>query len=287
MCEDCGCGEANEEVHGHTHTKDGYYHTHDGKKHFHPNESGHGHSHDHHDHDHEHSHEHSHDHEHSHSHEHKEHKTVTVEQKVLAHNDEIAEANRKFLEKHGVVAVNIISSPGAGKTKLLEKTLDMLQDKVKCAVIVGDQRTDNDAQRLIGKGAEVRQIETYSSCHLNAEQVGALLPEIVDSDTQLLFIENIGNLVCPAAFELGEAFKVAMLSTTEGEDKAVKYPVLFSKAQITVLNKTDLIPHLDWDLEACRKNIRKVHPGMFIFEVSAKTGEGMQSWIDYLTNLII
>jgi hydrogenase nickel incorporation protein HypB len=161
-----------------------------------------------------------------------------------------------------------------------------LKGHVKCAVIVGDQQTDNDAKRLEGKGAKVIQIETYTSCHLNADQIRKALPEVIEDDTQLLFIENVGNLVCPAAFDLGENFKIALLSTTEGEDKAVKYPTLFSDAQIVVLTKTDLVPHLDWDMAECRKNIRQIHPGVFIFELSAKTGDGIGAWLDYLKNLV-
>ena len=262
MCLECGCGDNNEDQMGHHHHHDGHSHKH---------------SHD--------GYAHSHDQDHSHDHDDHETKTITVEQKVLAKNDAIATENRNWLKGKGVRAVNIISSPGSGKTMLLEKSLEMLQGQIKCAVIVGDQQTDNDAKRLDGKGAKVVQIETYSSCHLNAEQVGKVLPEVIDKDTELLFIENVGNLVCPAAFDLGEDFKIALLSTTEGEDKAIKYPVLFTSSQIVVLTKTDLIPHLDWDIASCRQNIRKVHPGIFIFELSAKTGEGMETWIDYLKKL--
>jgi hydrogenase nickel incorporation protein HypB len=268
MCTDCGCGEALEHHHhDHEHDHD-HEHSHDHEH------DGHTHSHDH---DHKHSHKHNHDHEHS--------RTLTIEKNVLSHNQDIANENRKWLAEKGVMCVNIISSPGSGKTTLLEKTLEALNGLLKCAVIVGDQQTDNDAKRLEGKGAKVMQIETYTLCHLNAEQIQKALPEFVEDDTKLLFIENVGNLVCPAAFDLGENFKIALLSTTEGEDKAVKYPVLFSGSQIVVLTKTDLVPHLDWDMAECRKNIRKIHPGVFIFELSAKTGEGMTAWIDYLKNL--
>ena len=156
-----------------------------------------------------------------------------------------------------------------------EKTLDRLRGRVPCAVITGDQRTDNDARRLQGKGATVRQIETISACHLNAERVGQLLPEVTRDGAKLLFIENVGNLVCPAAFDLGENFKVALLSTTEGEDKPEKYPALFSLAPVVVLTKMDLAPHLDWSLARCRENLRRMRPGVFVFELSARTGDGM------------
>lgn len=255
MCDSCGCGTAN-----HTH---------------------------HHDHSHEHGHTHDHDHghEHDHTHDH-EGRVLTVEQTILSRNDELADQNRQWLADHGIVAINIISSPGSGKTYLLERTLERLQGRVKCAVITGDQQTDNDAKRLEGKGAVVRQIETISSCHLEAERVGQLLPEVAEDGTKLLFIENVGNLVCPSAFDLGENFKIALLSTPEGEDKPTKYPALFSMAPIAVLTKMDLAEVLEWDAAVCRKYLRRVHPGVFIFELSAKTGNGMDAWIDYLESLV-
>jgi hydrogenase nickel incorporation protein HypB len=260
MCKDCGCGDGHE--HGHE-----FVHTHDGSTHSHPH--GHG---------------------HSHGPEHQQAegaatRTVSVRQKILSRNDEQAERNRAWLKARGVVAVNLISSPGSGKTYLLERTLEGLRGKVACAVITGDQRTDNDARRLQGKGAPVRQIETLNSCHLDAEQVGQLLPEVAGDGVKLLFIENVGNLVCPSAFDLGENFKIALLSTTEGEDKPVKYPTLFSAAPVAVLTKLDLVPHLDWNAAACRAALRQVRPGVFIFELSAKTGLGMDAWLDYLVKL--
>jgi hydrogenase nickel incorporation protein HypB len=208
-----------------------------------------------------------------------------LERKVLAQNDAIAEQNRHWLAERGIVAINLISSPGSGKTALLEQTLLRLKDRVPCAVITGDQRTDNDARRLQGRGAAVRQIETINACHLTAEHVKSLLPEVTAGGVRLLFIENVGNLVCPAAFDLGENFKVALLSTTEGEDKPLKYPTLFSMAPVTVLTKMDLMPHLDWNLSICRQNLMKIHPGVFLFEVSARTGQGMDGWIQYLESL--
>ncbi len=261
MCKDCGCG------------MDTKVHSHGGLVH---------------------SHEHPHGHDHAHPHEHShdqalpvtsETRTVEIQQKILSRNDEQAGRNRAWLKEHGVVAVNLISSPGSGKTYLLERTLEGLRGKVSCAVITGDQRTDNDARRLQGKGAPVRQIETLNSCHLDAEQVGKLLPEVAGDGVKLLFIENVGNLVCPAAFDLGETFKIALLSTTEGEDKPVKYPTLFSTAPVAVLTKMDLVPHLDWNAAACRAHLRQVRPGVFIFELSAKTGLGMEAWLEYLVKL--
>jgi hydrogenase nickel incorporation protein HypB len=209
-----------------------------------------------------------------------------LKEKVLARNDYFAEINRNFLKEKGAVAVNIISSPGSGKTTLLEKTLDALKDSVKCAVIAGDIETNLDAARLSNRGAEVRQIETHNLCHLNAEQVGRALQEVVHDGVKLLFIENVGNLVCPAAYDLGENFKIALLSVTEGEDKPLKYPVIFSSAQTTVISKIDLAPHLDFKIADCRKNIHAMRPGVFIFELSAKTGAGMELWTDYLRKLV-
>jgi len=235
---------------------------------------------------------HGHAHPHVHGHDHRStasqaaSRTVTVEKKILSHNDQIAEHNRRWLAEQGVVALNLISAPGSGKTALLEKTLDKLRGRIPCAVITGDPQTDNDARRLQGRGAIVCQIETKSACHLDAERIRECLPDITRDNARLLFIENVGNLVCPAAFDLGENFKIALLSATEGEDKPVKYPVLFSLAPVTILTKMDLVPHLDWNISQCREYLRKIHPGVTIIEVSAKTGQGMDSWIDYLEHLV-
>jgi hydrogenase nickel incorporation protein HypB len=256
MCENCGCGQK-------------------------PHEHGeHEHSHDEHDHHHD---EHGHRHDHGQVHPHEHSRTIKVEQNVLRRNEEAAEQNRKWLSERKVVALNIISSPGSGKTTLLERTLLELKKKsISCGVIVGDQQTDLDAQRLAGKGAPVRQIETVSSCHLDAERVGSVMPEVVSTGTQILFIENVGNLICPAAFNLGEDFKVALLSVTEGEDKPLKYPVVFSRASVVVITKTDLIPYVEWNREKCRGYLQQVAPGAKVFELSAKTNQGMEEWINYL-----
>ena len=266
MCEDCGCHEGNERKYfGHNHP-----HTHE-------------HTHEHH--SHEHSHDHSHNHDHTHDHEGSHSRMITVEHNILAKNDHIAAHNREWLAEKGVITINFISSPGSGKTTLLQKTLEALKGKLNCSVIVGDQSTDNDAKRLSDHCDNVYQIETHSSCHITAEQVAEILPQVVNDDTDILFIENVGNLICPAAFELGENFKIALLSTTEGEDKPVKYPVIFSDAKVVILTKTDLIPHLNWDIKKCRQHIREINPGVFVFELSSTTGEGMSEWINYLTKL--
>ncbi len=212
--------------------------------------------------------------------------TISLEQRVLDRNDRTAAENRAWLAQRGIVAINLISSPGTGKTTLLERTIERLRERVGCAVIAGDQHTDNDKRRLDKTGVPVVQIETHNSCHLDAERVADVLPGLVRDDTRLLFIENVGNLVCPAAFDLGESFKVGLLSTTEGEDKPVKYPVLFTGCRVVVLTKTDLIPYLDWDIATCRRYLQQVNPGVYIFELSAKTGAGLDAWCDYLATLV-
>jgi len=233
---------------------------------------------------HDHKHDHKHGHPHDHTHKHVE--VITLEQKILSHNEKTAAQNKDFFSKNGITAVNIISSPGSGKTYLLEKTLEALNGEIPCAVITGDLQTDNDAARLANKGAPVKQIQTGTGCHLDAKQIADSLDEVVEAGTKLLFIENVGNLVCPSAFNLGENFKIALLSVTEGEDKPLKYPTLFSQAPVTVITKTDLTPYLDCDMKTLRDNLRTVHPGVFIFELSAKSGDGMNAWLNYLRTLI-
>lgn len=233
---------------------------------------------------------HHHDHGHGHPHDHGEgaapSKTIVLEQKILARNDELAGQNRRWLAERGIMAINLISAPGSGKTLLLEKTLERLRGRIPCAVITGDQQTDRDARRLAGKGAPIHQIQTISSCHLDAHQVAHALPHVVGKETRLLFIENVGNMVCPTAFDLGESFKVALLSTPEGEDKPIKYPALFAIAKAILLTKTDLAETLGWDRSACRQYIQHVQPGAHVLELSAKTGAGMDAWIDYLGTMV-
>jgi hydrogenase nickel incorporation protein HypB len=226
---------------------------------------------------------------HSHPHPHPHGRTIALETRVMARNAAIAEQNRQWLTARGIRAINLMSSPGAGKTLLLERTLDLLQGRLPCAVIVGDVQTDHDARRLRGKGARVRQIETRTACHLNADQIARLLPELLPdgSPERLLMIENVGNLVCPAAFDLGEHLKIALLSVTEGEDKPVKYPALFHQAPVVVITKIDLVPHLDWELSRCREAIGQVRPDARILEVSATTGAGLTEWIALLEQLVV
>ena len=206
---------------------------------------------------------------------------------ILAHNEAIASRNRDWLQARQICAINLISSPGSGKTALLEATLDRLAGRVSCAVLTGDQQTDRDAQRLAGRGVPVHQIETGAACHLSAQQVADHLPTHVPAGTQLLFIENVGNLVCPAVFDLGETLQVTLLSTTEGEDKPLKYPTPFQRADALVLTKLDLVPHLDWDADRCHQHLRAVQPAAPLFELSAHSGEGVDAWVDYVAHRTI
>lgn len=259
MCKECGCGQTgHNHVHAHT-GPDGkvYYHTHE---------------------------EHVHDAEvHEHHHEPESGKTVTLGQAILAENDHIAAHNRAWFVQRGLRVFNLISSPGSGKTTLLVKTLERLKAKnIPCAVIVGDQYGEIDAERMRVTGVPVTQIQVHDSCHLTAQQVNAVLEKAIPADTKIVFIENVGNLVCPVAFDLGEQEKIALLSTPEGEEKPLKYPGLFSAAHLVLLTKSDLSDALGWDREQCRKNIRMVNPGARILEVSARTEAGLDGWISYL-----
>jgi hydrogenase nickel incorporation protein HypB len=205
-----------------------------------------------------------------------------VEIDILARNNRLADGNRRYLRDRGVFALNLVSSPGSGKTTLLERTLADLSASLRCAVIEGDQQTDNDARRIAAAGVAVKQINTGAGCHLDAHMVGHAMEALPIADLDILFIENVGNLVCPAAFDLGEAHKVVVLSVTEGEDKPLKYPQMFHAADVMLLNKIDLLPYLDFDLEQCLEMARRVSPNIRIFQVSAKSGAGMAEWYDWL-----
>jgi len=209
-------------------------------------------------------------------------KRLAVETDILARNNRLAEMNRAILQKKGVFALNLVSSPGSGKTTLLEKTLQELAGKFRCAVIEGDQQTDNDARRIAATGVPVKQINTGTGCHLDAHQVGHALEEFDLDSLDLLFIENVGNLVCPAGFDLGEAHKVVVLSVTEGEDKPLKYPHMFKAASLMLLNKTDLLPHLDFSPPHCIDMAGRVNPDIHVIELSARSGAGLDSWFDWL-----
>jgi len=241
----------------------------------------------HHDHDHDHHHDHTHDHGHQHSHKHGETETarkVAVETDILSKNNRLARENRNLFFRKGVFVLNLVSSPGSGKTTILERTLRDLQQKFRFAVIEGDQQTDNDAVRIAATGVPVRQVNTGAGCHLDAHMVSHTLHEFELDSLDILLIENVGNLVCPASFDLGENHKVVVLSVTEGEDKPLKYPAMFHNADVMLLNKVDLLPHVDFDAEKCKEMARKVNPDILIFDVSSKTGEGMEAWYQWLAS---
>lgn len=222
---------------------------------------------------------------HDHHHDHEERSPggkIAIETDILAKNNRFAAENRRIFKEQEVFVLNLVSSPGSGKTTILEQTLSHLSGKLRCAVIEGDQQTDNDARRIAATGVPVEQINTGSGCHLDAHMVGHALHALPVRQLDILFIENVGNLVCPAAFDLGEHHKVVVLSVTEGEDKPLKYPQMFHAADIMLLNKIDLLPHLDFDVEKCLEMARRVSPGIRIFQLSAKTGEGMAKWYEWL-----
>jgi hydrogenase nickel incorporation protein HypB len=204
-----------------------------------------------------------------------------VETAILSKNDAIAAGNRRVLTALRAFAVNLVSSPGSGKTTLLCRTISML-DGQPLAVIEGDQQTENDAERIRATGAPALQVNTGKGCHLDAQMVGQAMDTLRPAPASLLFIENVGNLVCPAAFDLGEDAKVAVLSVTEGEDKPLKYPDMFTAARLAILNKVDLAPHCDADLDAYEANLRRVNPEIAILRLSARTGEGMEAWLQWL-----
>lgn len=278
MCTVCGCGEGETRIEGRTHN---------------------------HEHDHGHVHEHSHVHEEGHHHEHGHHddghvhdygqgpahahapgmsqtRMIQVEQDILAKNNQYAAANRKYFAAHGILALNLVSSPGSGKTSLLTCTLGDLKGELAFAVIEGDQQTANDADRIRETGVKALQINTGKGCHLDAHMVGHALDNLQTKDGSILFIENVGNLVCPAAFDLGEAHKVVILSVTEGEDKPLKYPDMFHAADLMILNKVDLLPYVDFNVEQCIDYARRINPRIKVLQLSARTGEGMPAWHSWL-----
>ncbi|MTI00187.1 hydrogenase nickel incorporation protein HypB [Roseibium sp. RKSG952] len=257
MCTVCGCGEGH--VHVQSHEQD-HHHGDDGTRHLHfgqgeagtsvPGMS--------------------------------QTRIIQVEADILGKNNAYAAKNRTHLAERGVLALNLVSSPGAGKTTLLVETLKALSGKVPAAVIEGDQQTRNDADRIRETGVPAVQINTGKGCHLDAHMVGHGIEKLGPEQGSILFIENVGNLVCPAAFDLGEAFTVVILSVTEGEDKPLKYPDIFATADVMILNKTDLLPHLDFDVPEAIANARKVNRRIKVLEVSARTGEGLSDWLRWL-----
>ncbi len=252
MCESCGCGQPGENV---TFRKPG-------------EKEEHTHSHTHGDHDHDHN--------------HSESREIVIEQNILQKNDLLAERNRGYFEAKNIFTVNLVSSPGSGKTSLLEKTIMVLKDKYSLYIIEGDQQTMLDANRIEKAGAPVIQINTGAGCHLDAGMINKAAKSLEIKDNSILLIENVGNLVCPAMFDLGESKRVVIVSVTEGEDKPIKYPDMFQSSDICVINKTDLLPYVDFNVEKFREYACQVNSDLKFFELSAKTEEGMEQWIRWL-----
>jgi hydrogenase nickel incorporation protein HypB len=207
---------------------------------------------------------------------------VQIERDILSKNDGYAAQNRAWFDEHGVFALNLVSSPGSGKTSLLVKTIELLKDTIAIQVVEGDQQTANDAERIRATGVPALQINTGKGCHLDAHMVGHAMERLKPADGSLFLIENVGNLVCPAAFDLGEQHKVAILSVTEGEDKPLKYPDMFAAADVMLLNKCDLLPYLQFDADLAEANARRVNPKLTVFRVSATSGEGIDAWLAWL-----
>jgi hydrogenase nickel incorporation protein HypB len=270
MCTTCGCGDAENEV---SILKPGE------KIEMHDH-------HHHHGHEHEHGHEHHHHHHHTHGHDHTHKTVIELEKDILQNNQLVAERNRGYFEARNIFAVNLVSSPGSGKTSILEKTLTDLKSEIDFYIIEGDQQTFNDAQRIDDLNVPVVQINTGKGCHLDSDMVNKAVKKLDPKNDSVLMIENVGNLVCPSMFDLGEETRVVIISVTEGEDKPIKYPDMFDSSQICLINKVDLLPYLQFDVEKTKDYARRVNPHLQFFEVSATTGEGMDQWYDWLKSKI-
>jgi hydrogenase nickel incorporation protein HypB len=305
MCNDCGCGLPGEKpvgYHAHSHgekqqhSHEEEHHHGEGEPHSHEHEHDHHHDHEHgpgHHHGEPHTHSHSHAHGHTHSHglpdltlasgsQETARRTLELREAILAKNDRLAERNRGFFRGRGLLVLNFLSSPGSGKTTFLRETVRLLQPDLKAGVIVGDLATDNDAVKLRESGAPVVQITTGTVCHLEADMVGRAVSQINLDGLGLLLIENVGNLVCPASYDLGEDLRVVLLSVTEGEDKPLKYPPMFQAAKVVIVSKIDLAQACDYDRAKASANLRRIAPEAHVFELSAKTGQGMDAWREFL-----
>jgi len=271
MCGTCGCGSENN---GPTILKPGEHKpVHDEHHHHH---DGHSHSHEEHHHD-----DHSHAHAHDHSHDHK-HKVLEIEQDILQNNQVLAARNRGYFEAKNIFCLNLVSSPGSGKTAILERTLADLKGEVPFYVIEGDQQTLNDANRIDALNIPVIQINTGKGCHLESDMVYEAVKKLEMQNDAILMIENVGNLVCPSMFDLGESKRVVIISTTEGEDKPIKYPDMFYTSDICIINKIDLLPYVNIDIQKLKDYALQVNPNLQFFEVSATNGDGMEAWYDWL-----
>lgn len=275
MCSTCGCGQPNDEV---TIRKPGEEND---------NHLEHTHEHDHggHSHSHPHNHSHSHDQEHDHKHETQSHfheRTIELQTDILQKNNLLAERNRGYFEAKNIFAVNLVSSPGSGKTSLLEKTILELKNKMKFFVIEGDQQTINDAKRIEKVGAPVVQINTGYGCHLDADMINRAIIKLEPENNSIMMIENVGNLVCPSLFDLGEAKRILIISVTEGDDKPIKYPTMFASSHLCIINKVDLLPYVDFDIEKTKQYALHINHHLEFIQLSVKTGEGMNRWYDWL-----
>jgi len=261
MCDTCGCG------HDEIKILDGDFSEHGNGEHHH--HEGHQHDHHHYHHDHDHSHHHA---------------TISLESDVLLQNNFLAERNRGYFEAKNIAVYNLVSSPGSGKTTLLEKWITELKNDVKVYVIEGDQQTTNDALRIQNAGAKAVQVNTGKGCHLDADMVNRAIKMLQPANDSILFIENVGNLVCPSLFDLGERKRIVIFSVTEGDDKPLKYPNIFESADICIINKTDLLPYVEFDMEKAKQNALKVNHHLQLFEASATKGEGLKSFIEHVKN---
>jgi hydrogenase nickel incorporation protein HypB len=294
MCTTCGCGKGAKVTITNLGTEAvsalGLDH-----EHGHPHEHAHGHSHHHdhlHDHEPSHEHGHAHDHVHEHSHVHAQSHEPTaaparttlieLETRVLAKNDALAAKNRAWFAGREILALNLVSAPGSGKTTLLERTIKEMKDHVQLYVVEGDQATSNDSQRIVAAGAPVVQLNTGTGCHLEADMVARAVAELRPSVGSVILIENVGNLVCPALFDLGERAKVVILSVAEGDDKPLKYPHMFRASSLLLIHKVDLLPYVDFDVAKAAANARAINPKIEVLQVSARTGEGLGAWFDWL-----
>ena len=278
MCVTCGCNSDDNEVRiikvDGTTVQHSHVHSHGHEQHAHSHTHEHGHEHDH---SHEH---HHHDDDHQHSHHH--FKEIDLEREILHKNDLLAERNRGYFDAKNIFAINLVSSPGSGKTSLLERTIADLKNEISFNVIEGDQQTTNDADRIAALNVPVIQINTGKGCHLDSEMIAKAVKELSPKDGSLMMIENVGNLVCPSMFDLGENSRVVIISITEGEDKPIKYPDMFYGSQVCIINKIDLLPYLKFDIEKLKDYAKKVNPNLVFFEVSAYTGQGMENWYNFL-----
>ena len=218
----------------------------------------------------------------THEHSHEQGTRIKIESDILGKNNLLAERNRGFFEAKNIFCLNMMSSPGSGKTLLLEKTIKKIIGEFSLAVIEGDQQTDNDAERIKSAGAPVIQINTGNGCHLDSEMINKAAKQLDLKENSILFIENVGNLVCPSLFDLGESKRVVIISVTEGDDKPIKYPAMFENSDLCIINKTDLLPYVDFDINRAKEYAKKVNHHLEFIETSASTGEGMENWIDWL-----